>query len=171
MNQLTAFYSDPHFGHANVIKYSERPFGTAAEMNDALIENYNSVVPKNGVVLWLGDCFFLPAGLAASVMAQLNGTKLLVRGNHDRSAVAMSRLGFAVVAEETILCIAGKRVRATHKPYPREGAPSPVKGEVIIHGHTHSKKILNGNMVHLGVDAWNYTPALFADVEAMIDSL
>ena len=49
------FTSDPHFGHTNIIKYCNRPYENAKEMNESLIENWNRVVPEDGVVFCLGD--------------------------------------------------------------------------------------------------------------------
>ena len=43
----TWFTSDLHFGHKNIIKYCRRPWATTAEMDAALIENWNAVVGKD----------------------------------------------------------------------------------------------------------------------------
>jgi len=42
------FTSDLHFYHYNIIQFCNRPFKNLHQMHDTLIENWNSVVPKNG---------------------------------------------------------------------------------------------------------------------------
>ena len=52
------FTADTHFGHENVIRFCSRPYATAAEMDEALIENWNSRVKGNDTVFILGDLLF-----------------------------------------------------------------------------------------------------------------
>lgn len=110
-------WSDPHFGHANVIKYSERPFADVTEMNETLIDNYNTAVGASGVCLWLGDCFLSSFEAAITIMQRLKGRKILVLGNHDRSAGQMSALGFDIVVSTLTLRLGDHKVRAAHLPY------------------------------------------------------
>ena len=49
------FTSDTHFRHANIIKFSGRPFANVEEMNEELIRRWNEAVPDNGIVFHLGD--------------------------------------------------------------------------------------------------------------------
>jgi len=49
------FTSDTHFSHSNIIKFCDRPFSDVNEMNTALINNWNKVVPEDGIVFHLGD--------------------------------------------------------------------------------------------------------------------
>lgn len=183
--KINAFYSDPHFGHTNIIRpdYADRPFKDGhgnpdvAMMDEALVKNYNSVVSPYDIVLWLGDVFFGPVDSVVPLLARLHGRKLLVRGNHDKSDQTMISLGFELVMKECTTIIAGRRVRISHYPY--EGHPEKVprfvekrprrkKGEILLHGHTHSKKQIFENQIHVGVDAWDYRPVLYGEVEALI---
>lgn len=43
------FTSDTHFYHARIVESSERPFNDIDEMNEALIRNWNAVVPRDGI--------------------------------------------------------------------------------------------------------------------------
>ena len=173
------FYSDPHFGHANVTGYSNRPFADVDAMERELLERYSALVQPHHTVLWLGDCFFCSPEKAAEILGRLPGRKILCRGNHDRSASAMARIGFDLVVDSTTLNIAGRTVRACHYPY--KGTPSAEvapgadfpwpqrhKGEALLHGHTHSPTRRNGTQIHVGVDAWDYRPVSLAEVEALV---
>lgn len=180
-------YSDPHFGHGNVIKYCNRPFADVAEMNAELIRRYNETVGEHDVVLWLGDCFLGPIEFAQETLAQLNGRKLLVRGNHDGGLARMARIGFDIVTDSLTMHIAGRIVRVAHRP--PKGVPSlepevahedgandvPVprrdQGVVYMHGHVHMPYRVQNNRVHVGVDAWDYRPASYAEVEALIAAM
>ena len=51
----TFVVSDMHFDHANIIKLANRPFSDVNEMNDKIIENWNSVVSAGDMVYILGD--------------------------------------------------------------------------------------------------------------------
>lgn len=172
---ITHFYSDPHFGHTKVI--SRRPFASADEMTRELIARYNTAVSPSGTVMWCGDCFFVKPDEAAEIMRALNGSKLLVVGNHDRGKSTMAQLGFTAVADEMFISIAGRTARVSHYPYRtgvderhQEKRPQRPKGsdEVLIHGHTHRTEALHDRyQVDVGVDAWAFFPATFASVEAL----
>ena len=47
--------SDTHFFHNRIIQYEDRPFANAMEMNEQMIERWNSVVRKDDLVYHLGD--------------------------------------------------------------------------------------------------------------------
>ena len=49
------FTSDSHFFHENIMKFCHRPFKTIEEQDQTLIENWNKVVPQDGLVFHLGD--------------------------------------------------------------------------------------------------------------------
>lgn len=164
-----AFYSDPHFFHKNIIKYSNRPYNDIYEMRDDFIKRYNETISESDTVLWLGDCFFYDNDLFAETMQMMNGNKKLIRGNHDRlTRKNWLSLGFETVDFEYNFEYCGKKFRCSHYPYAynigmlsgKQLKKYPIKkdGEILIHGHTHSKNKLYKTQIHVGVDAWNYSP-------------
>ena len=54
----TWLFSDPHFDHANIIRYCERPFKDVEEMNETLLRNYRELVGPDDGVYFLGDMAF-----------------------------------------------------------------------------------------------------------------
>ena len=84
------FTSDHHFGHANIIRFSGRPYADVEEMNATLIENWNAVVGQNDLVYHLGDIFLTTPVLAQQIRRRLHGKIHLIRGNHDKTAEGMT---------------------------------------------------------------------------------
>ena len=81
------FTSDTHFGHKNIIKFSERPFSDVEEMDEVMIRRWNEVVGKDDTVYHLGDFAFLSTGKLRQLISRLNGKICLVNGNHDGPAL------------------------------------------------------------------------------------
>ena len=181
---ITHFFSDPHFGHKNILQLAERPFRTIEEHDLTLATRYKQTVMavmgfQHPIVVWCGDCFFGSSDL----LRELPGTKILVRGNHDKGATNMARRGFDVVVDELRMCIDGTPVRVSHYPYAGtsygiedtrrddrylDRRPRRCRGEVLVHGHTHSRRQRQGNMIHVGVDAWDYRPVSILEVANLI---
>ena len=78
------FTADTHFGHYNVIRFCDRPFASAEEMDEAMIQNWNDRVTGNDTVYILGDMFFRSTN-AEGILKRLKGKKRLIVGNHDGS--------------------------------------------------------------------------------------
>ena len=76
--------ADTHFSHDNIIKYCNRPFKDIDHMNSALIKKWNTAVSKRDYVFVLGDFSLGNAELTKVIVSQLNGYKILVKGNHDK---------------------------------------------------------------------------------------
>lgn len=79
--------ADPHFGHWGVCKFLRedgsklRPWDDPDSMDDALIENWNSVVGLKDRIYVLGDLCINRRALPT--ISRCNGRKVLVKGNHD----------------------------------------------------------------------------------------
>lgn len=96
--------SDTHFGHANIIRYCNRPFASVEEMDKALIEKWNSVVSKDDTVIHLGDVGLGSKTYIKNILSQLNGNKILIRGNHDNWSDEFYReAGFKYVSRYPIV--------------------------------------------------------------------
>jgi len=82
------FLSDTHFGHNNSCTLFKRHDGTplrnfpsSVEMDEHIIDRWNSVVKPQDHVYHLGDVAMRRPCLAT--VARCNGHKRLIRGNHD----------------------------------------------------------------------------------------
>lgn len=75
--------SDTHFYHNNIIEYCNRPFKNVEEMNQYMIDKWNNRVSKDDIVIHLGDVGFGSKEQVQNLCHQLNGTKILIKGNHD----------------------------------------------------------------------------------------
>lgn len=94
------FTSDTHFGHGNVIRYCNRPvlrpddlneqgywksddirIARTKEMDDIIIDNWNSAVKPKDKVYHLGDFAWCNHQHYSS---RLNGDITLILGNHDK---------------------------------------------------------------------------------------
>lgn len=84
----TWLISDTHFGHektCTVFKREDgtplRPFASAEEMDEAMVERWNARVRPGDKVYHLGDVVINRKFL--HILGRLNGDKVLIRGNHD----------------------------------------------------------------------------------------
>ena len=143
----TFFTSDTHFNHANVIKYCGRPFASSDEMNREMIARWNATVGPEDTVYHLGDFALGRFAEAPTILRRLNGTrKILVLGNHDRSARQMLAIGFDEVHKRT----EWNGWLLQHHPI-----RTPVK---LLCGHIHEKWLRLGWTINVGVDVRNFTP-------------
>lgn len=174
----TYFTSDLHFGHKNIITFCNRPYKDTQEMNEELIKNYRNVVTDRDTVIFVGDVFFVGKERAKEIMARLPGYKILVRGNHDRDPAWMLDVGFDAVVDTMRIRVADRMALVSHYPYRPlvrdawakhyDKQPERKDGQLLIHGHTHSKEKFSKDSIHVGVDAWNYRPVPMAALERIL---
>lgn len=156
--------ADTHFGHGNVIEYSGRPFSSAEEMNEELIRRWNEKVPRGSIVYHLGDVAFLrnPRDVVA-ILRRLNGTKRLVKGNHDKKLHKSVADQFEWVRDYYEARGPDKvKVVMAHCPYLTW--PGCHRGSWNLHGHSHGSlkpphPIDQMRRMDIGVDTHpNYEP-------------
>ncbi len=149
------FTSDNHFGHHNIIGYCNRPFKDVAEMNAVMIERWNATVSPEDVVYHLGDFSLCSFALSKYILGSLNGTKILIRGNHDSNPAKMLEMGFKEVHES--LALGGWYL--IHRP------TAVPKGCRSLTAHVHEKWGRRGNIINVGVDRWNFYPVTLAQLK------
>lgn len=167
--------SDTHFGHENIIRYCGRPFRNAAGMNLEITRRWNETVEPDDLVYHLGD-FAMGGGehkldVWREYCQALNGTKILVRGNHDRSADFMRDVGFDDVHDNLIAEVDGRRVWMNHYPpvpdiagQPLHRPPAPGEYDIALCGHVHQQWRVRQNVVNVGVDVWDFRPIRLVDI-------
>jgi calcineurin-like phosphoesterase family protein len=178
------FSSDHHFFHKNIIKYCNRPFETVEEMNEKLVENWNSVVGPDDHVYHLGDfCFGNVEKWNWCLEGypypnRLNGHIHLILGNHDpdrvfRPGTLIER--FDSIEFQKVLVIEGWTVYLNHFPFASFSNNYDHKVIQLL-GHIHSgpdgigNVMLGGNKLQwnqydVGVDNNAYTPVSWAQVK------
>lgn len=135
------YIADMHLGHENIIKFCGRPFGSAAEMNRILLENYNRVVQDEDTVYLLGDVFFRcgKPNEEAQLLSRMKGKKILVLGNHDPSwlhKVDLSLYFEQVVEDKLEIMDRSRRVTLCH--YPLLDEVYTCDRGFMVHGHIHN---------------------------------
>jgi calcineurin-like phosphoesterase family protein len=76
--------ADHHLGHLKICEMTNRPFKSVEEMNETLIANHNAIVHPEDSVVFLGDVALGKLSETLPLVAQMNGHKTLILGNHDR---------------------------------------------------------------------------------------
>lgn len=153
-------YSDPHFYAEKIINYGQRPFQSVDEMNQALINNYNSVVGKCDVCYWLGDVMYgATKEKVHYILSRLHGIKCLIKGNHDRGHPVSWWLaaGFDRVFDNPVY-LAEHYIMLSHEPLPEFGNTPPI---VNYHGHIHIQDYPFQNhkqCINVSVEKTDYRP-------------
>lgn len=173
-NRNLWFTADHHFGHANIIRYCQRPFADVEAMNETLIAHWNRVVQPGDTVYHLGDLFLAPPPEATKLRERLNGSICLIRGNHDKTADSLKG-AFQWVKDYYELSVED------------EDAPGGKQYIVLFHyalrvwnrahygawqlyGHSHGTlpDIPGALSLDVGVDCNGFTPLSYAHVKAIM---
>jgi calcineurin-like phosphoesterase family protein len=179
----TWFTSDTHFFHRNVVLYCERPYVRfngelvrpcdtdetdtdklknmvdVEAMNADLIKNWNSVVAPEDTVIHLGDFAMGQKSEYANIVSQLQGHKVLISGNHDRSVSSMRLVGFDEVykyGRPIEYELDGHKLLLNHYPIYKDLWPAGT--EYMLCGHVHDEWVRQGGTINVGVDVRDLKP-------------
>lgn len=177
------FTSDLHFGHYNILKYCKRPWNTVEEMDEALINNWNETVPKDGIVFNLGDFAFAANSKWKKILEQLNGEHHLILGNHDIARYPGHQILnlFAGVYQQLHLKIENRHVILNHYPFLCYGGTYLTEPVIQLYGHVHTKpngvegkddsrlKYIFNSQYDVGVDNNDYKPISWKQIKEIIN--
>lgn len=155
--------SDPHFGHANICKFTNydgtplRPWDDVQEMDEAIIRNWNEVVRPEDRVYLLGDVTFTNANMHKYI-PRLMGRICLVPGNHEPKKIRQWQHLF----DDIRGYVQRKGWIMSHIPL---HPGSLGRWSVNIHGHLHNNLVMDGDKPdpryeNVSVERINYTPVL-----------
>lgn len=200
-NPVCWYTSDLHFGHTNILKYAPQRFdylglrnkrpvsemtdeevrSWVTEMNEGLVRLWNSQVTADDTVWVIGDMCMGKVHETIQYVGRLNGTKILVWGNHDRPHPGATKNPdkraewervYGEVFDRQILDtdheIDGIYVKINHFPFDGLDHTSEERynsdmiaqyspcdtGVPLVHGHVHDLYQTRDHMYNVGIDAW-----------------
>jgi len=188
----TYVVSDTHFFHDNIIRYCNRPWCNNPKyheydrpcphcdinkMNDDMVENWNTNVSKDDVVIHLGDYAFLSRKRSVykehikHLTSKLNGKIYLVKGNHDRRGKKWFEDVGITLVKPFITRYKTKTFLFIHKPIVIES-----KDIIPIFGHWHNKAPLvwsqDGKFYfNVSVENTNYRPIRLSSILRLYEDL
>lgn len=112
-------------------------------MDRVMVERWQTRVAPNDLIYHLGDVGMTKGDYLDKIIAQLPGRKVLILGNHDKSATRMAEMGFDVVAEAMLIVFNGMTLYLNHRPLPVLPNVTDVKHylngvDFVLHGHIHN---------------------------------
>ena len=170
--------SDLHFNHIQPFLYEPRGFPSVAEMNETIVNNWNSIVQPDDIVYNLGDIAMNDVDGAIPFIQRLNGFQKWLRGNHDtigkidKILAACHNIGLLSVPESsyaTIIKYNKLSIYMSHYPtitanYDEKHFSQHV---ISLHGHTHSNKKFETDspfLYNVCLDAHNCYPVPIEEV-------
>ena len=148
------FISDTHFDDKKAyIGKRTKMFSDIEDMNQKIIDHWNSSVGKDDIVYHLGDFARVKSDnkdRIKEIFDLLNGEKHLIAGNHDCDII--KGLGWKSVNEYSEIKLSEKKFVLFH--YPMMAWHHMRGGSIHLHGHIH-QLIIKKSMYkrfHVGCD-------------------
>ena len=165
------YIADIHFGHINILGYCGRPFDTIEEHDQTLITNWNNRVGKNDLVYILGDFTLSTHNETIKAYAdQLNGIKILIKGNHDKNKMPEGVFDEITLYKEIrdgdykVILFHYAIESWLHRFAKDNRGENPKIKTVHLHGHSHGLTPKIPNRYDVGCDSTNYTPVTLKEI-------
>ena len=156
--------SDTHFGHKNILNFEDQNgkrfrgdlFSSVSEMNEFMINKWNSAVNPDDIVYHLGDVYFGSAEEADKILSRLNGRKRLILGNHDDGKDPVLQKHF----QKILMWRKWPEYNCILSHVPLHSSSMYGKTMFNVHGHIHEKQINDGQYINVSVEQIAYEPVL-----------
>ena len=161
----TFLISDTHFGHANILTFKRQDGSPLREFPDIdthdeyLIQQWNKTVSLNDKVYHLGDVGCKSFSKLGAILERLNGTKVLIKGNHDGFKLSQYAQYFKDIRGSHQL----DKFILTHIPIHPQ---SLSRWKANIHGHLHANVVDDPRYINVAVEQINYTPIDFEEIRS-----
>jgi calcineurin-like phosphoesterase family protein len=159
------FTSDMHLGHKRIIELSKRPFSTLEEMDQTIIDRYNSVVKKGDTVYDLGDFSFTNP---KKYLDRFNVPSIRIKGSHDYDIKEPRML---VIKPKDLVDEYGSPLIITLCHYAMRSWEISHYGSWHLYGHHHGLLEPYGMSFDVGVDCWNFYPVSLEQVKEKMATL
>lgn len=180
---MNYFIADQHVGHENVLKFDNRKWTDIRVHDQELMKRWNDTVGMEDTVYILGDISWMNSTKTIEYFKQLNGSKVLLRGNHDGKLLRNRELQalFQEICDYKELDLGnGKGLVLCHYPIPC--FKNHYYGWYHFYGHVHNSWEENMmqhvrkemeelydvpcNMFNVGAmkDYMDYTPRTFEEI-------
>lgn len=175
MSKQIWLISDTHFGHHKMYDAPflredgtrMRPFSSAEEADEVMVERWNAVVRPQDKVYHLGDVAMKKHGL--TVLPRLNGDKVLIAGNHCVCLLRDLGKHFRDIRPYWYM----DKLFFSHIPIHPD---SVTRFRGNIHGHLHHKVVTTPNgcvdtrYLSVCVEHTDYTPIALEEVSHRLSS-
>ena len=167
--------SDTHLSHENILKFTDSATGNPVrghlfdnvdQMDEFILEKWNSVVKEGDIVYHLGDVFMGSKERFARQWPKFNGSKRLIVGNHD-DIKFLSNGGFFKKVDmwrmfpEFELMFSHVPIHSSNLlRLKTKGGKWPDDCNLLmnVHGHIHQNPTPEGPYRNVSVEVIDYTP-------------
>lgn len=160
------------FGRMGAIRKYKRPFDNVEEMNQHLIEQWNSVVSEKDLVFVLGNFVWDPE-TAEEIYRKLNGQICVFDGEHDTATYDVSNNSSLNIdfIEEGIHILKEAKICLSY--WPLNEWPRKSKGWPSVIGYPDKKYDTSHKLNRLNVacDFWDYKPVKASRILGLFEDL
>ena len=165
--------SDHHYNHSNILNFTDetgarvRDFDSVQEMNDTIINKHNSVVRPSDKVYFLGDVTMNTNARGLEFLGEMNGEKILIKGNHDLCTAQQYLKYF-------------KDIRGSHQLAGFILTHIPIHPDSLsrwaanVHGHLHTHQVrlkdngIDPRYFNVSMERIDFTPVALDDLVLLI---